>query len=161
MKDLYRKTLLAFGATIGIVILILLSPVLIILLPYFIIKSKQSEKEYQHFLAENNGKKFFCYTSRKKSKELIEKSVLPLLDKDIHVILLNGKNPISDFPSKYISTMLYRIKNIGFPNIMKIVNQKVTDISLKKEFHNNKYNQTGIIKFGEIIKSGFNLIDNK
>lgn len=44
------------------------------------------------FLNENEGKNFFCYNNRKKSKDYIEKSILLSLNKDVEIVYLKGRN---------------------------------------------------------------------
>ena len=91
--------------------------------------------EYQTFLNENEGQEFFCYTSRKNSKNWIEQELLPKLKDDIEIIFLDGRTPISKSPQKFISHSLYRIESIGFPNVMKVVNGKMLDSSLHNELY--------------------------
>lgn len=91
--------------------------------------------KYQKFLNENEGQAFFCYTSRRGSKYLIEQNLLPALSENIETILLNGKQPISRFPEKFISHALYKINNVGFPSVMKIIDGKMVDTSLHNEFY--------------------------
>jgi hypothetical protein len=77
------------------------------------------------------------------------------------VIFLNGKIPKSNFPEKFISRMLYRIDNIGFPNIMKIVDGKVIDISLKKEFYKELNKDPEVSRISNLIYLGFQIIEDK
>ena len=161
MRDIFGKIKLTVGKTFAIIVLILLSPIFIILIPFFAFGNRKFDKEYKLFLDSNNGKKFFCYTSRKGIKEYVENTVIPLLDSDINIIFLNGKTPKSEFPEDCISRMLYRIENIGFPNIMKIVNGEVIDISLKKEFYNELNNKMETSKFIETLKLEFQVMDKK
>lgn len=160
MKDLLGRIKLTFGITLGIVIFILLSPLLLVILPLFIFENRKTEKKYQEFLNNNNGRKFFCYTSRKYVCNFIENRILPSMNNDINIIFLNGKIPISDFPEKIISRMLYRINNIGFPNIMKIVDGKVIDISLKKEFYQELNKNAEVSTIINLINLGFQIIDD-
>jgi hypothetical protein len=116
--------------------------------------------KFANFLSLNDGKKFFCYTSRNNSKEIIESQILSQLDKDISIIFLDGKKPISEYPVQSISWILYRIKNIGFPNIMKIENGKVIDISLKREFY-HAINTNTIPDFIKLLHLKFDELDQK
>lgn len=104
---------------------------------YYLLKKRINtfKNDYRNFLSLMEGKQLFCYTSRSNCKDWVESELLPVLDKNIEVILLNGKTPISNFPSQYISHALHNIKNIGFPNVMKIVNGEVRDASLHNEFY--------------------------
>lgn len=159
MKEVLIKFEILFGVFFGIVLFLIISPFLLIWLPYLKYNNRKIEKAYNDFLDANEGKKFFCYTSKRKSKKIVEELILPELKDDVNIILLDGKKPISDFPVQFISRMLYRIDNVGFPNIMEIINGNVTDISLKKEFYNElsrgkvKENFNGVVKLGfEILK---------
>ncbi|MBO9702643.1 MAG: hypothetical protein J7604_20695 [Sporocytophaga sp.] len=135
----FNKIAIQFGIGLlilgSIAILILLIPLLLLFSPFIIFSNARNEEEYKEFLTQNEGKKFFCYTSKKKSRTIIETIILPQLDPDIHIILLDGKIPVSEFPQRHISPILYSITHLGFPNIMKIQNGRVLDISLKKEFY--------------------------
>ena len=57
--------------------------------------------------------------------------------------------------------MLYRIDNIGFPNIMKIVDGKVIDISLKREFYKELNKDAEVSRITNLIDLGFQIIDDK
>lgn len=161
MKDILGKIKLTFGITFGIIIFIVLIPILLIFLPFMTFKNRKSDKEYQEFLNNNNGKKFFCYTSRKYVCDFVEDRILPLMDEDINVIFLNGKIPKSNFPERFISRMLYRIDNVGFPNIMKIADGKVIDISIKKEFYKELNKDADASSITNLINLGFKIIDDK
>lgn len=161
MKDILGKIKLTFGITFGIIIFIALIPILLIVMPFLTFENRKFDKEYQEFLNNNNGKKFFCYTSRKYVCDFVENRILPLMDNDINVIFLNGKIPKSNFPERFISRMLIRIDNIGFPNIMKIVDGKVIDISLKREFYRELNKDAEVSKITNLIDLGFKTIDDK
>ena len=118
---------------------------------------KQQKERFEAFLLSNNGIELFCYTNRKRFCEVIEEEIIPSLDKSINIVKLNGKEPQTELDKEMISYALYRIKNIGFPNVMKIVNGKLIDLSMHKEVYdciNNgkSENLAGIVssKFKEI-----------
>lgn len=98
---------------------------------------RKFEKEYAEFLSENEGLEIFCYTNRDKFQNIIESKLLPDLDKTINVIKLIGKKPKTKLEQRFISRTLYSIKNVGFPNVMKIVDGQVLDISLHSEIYNS------------------------
>lgn len=125
-------------------------PLIVILV---IIASNQSKRErnkflerYQEFLNQNEGQEFFCYTNRKEFVDVIEQQLITKLDSTIKIIKLEGKDPITDLNREFISYALNRLINIGFPNVMKINNGVVEDISL----HNEIYNAINNKKFGEL-----------
>ncbi len=100
-----------------------LSPLVIVLFVLGYLRTIKSEKEYVKFLREIDGTKFFCYNNRKKNKDFIEKNILQTLPSDIKVIYLEGKTPKSDYDQKFISVLLYSIKDRkGFPYLLKISN---------------------------------------
>ncbi|WP_218598873.1 hypothetical protein [Polaribacter sp. NJDZ03] len=75
------------------------------------------------FLNENEGKNFFCYNNRKKSKDYIEKSILLSLNKDVEIVYLKGRNIESKYNKEFISEALYGLKQYSkFPHLMKIRN---------------------------------------
>lgn len=99
-------------------------------------KQIEYEKEFLEKLKKHNDVELFVYTSRKKSKQLIEDSIIPNLDKNINVIFLNGRSVHSEsLDNKFVSIVLYRIKNKGFPNIIRISEGRILDTSLKDSFY--------------------------
>jgi hypothetical protein len=119
----------------------------IILLFFFVVgysnykDKKQFELEYSEFLSKNEGMELFCYTNREKFEKVIETKILPSLDESIHVVKLIGKEATTNLDKKYISHALYRIKNIGFPNVMRVVNGQLLDVSLHSEIYNSINNE--------------------
>ncbi len=91
--------------------------------------------EYKNFLNQNEGQKFFCYTNRKNSVKAIEENVLPLLDDSINIVKLVGKKPHTDLDERSIGYALYNLQNIGFPNVMQIINGEMHDVSLHKKMY--------------------------
>lgn len=123
--------------TVNIVSLFLwLSPLVIVLFVLGYFRTIKSEREYEDFLLTIDGTKFFCYNNRKKNKEFIEKIILPTLSSDIKVIYLDGKTPKSDYDQKFISRLLYSIKDRkGFPYLLKISNGQLVDKSISNDFY--------------------------
>jgi hypothetical protein len=107
---------------------------------------KLFKQEYREFLLINEGLELFCYTSRSTFCDYIESNILPNLDPAIRVIKMEGKNPITNLPVKFISYALYHLEHPGFPNLMKIKNGAMKDISL----HNPIYNAINNKKYEEI-----------
>nr|CAP48542.1 putative integron gene cassette protein [uncultured bacterium] len=123
-------------------IFILFLPIIVVflvimgLVSLFIKEDKRFTEEYGDFIKEHEGAEFFCYTNRKNSKHFVEKYILSALEPKINVIYLEGKKPQSQFNEQVISHMLYNINQIGFPNVMKIKEGQVVDLSLHKELYN-------------------------
>lgn len=110
---------------------------------------KQKErflKRYREFLAAHEGEEFFCYTNRKEFVDVIEQQLIPMLDPKLNIIKMEGKTPITDLNHEFVSYAFYRLDNIGFPNVMKINNGVMMDISL----HNEIYNAINNKKFSDI-----------
>lgn len=103
-------------------------------------------KRYREFLAAHEGEEFFCYTNRKEFVDVLEQQLIPKLGLKINIIKLEGKTPITDLNHEFVSYALYRLDNIVFPNVMKINNGVMMDISL----HNEIYNAINNKKFSDI-----------
>ncbi len=107
------------------------------------------------WLKDHEGEIFFCYTNRKNSIKEIEQYILPKLDSSIHIVFLEGKKPKSELDNRFVSHSLYRLENVGFPNVMRVVNGKMQDYSL----HNPVYsaiNQSRLSELGNITKQAIN-----
>jgi hypothetical protein len=132
-KDILLIILLVI---IGIPLLILAIPFMLIIMPLGYFQRKKFEKKYASFLAENNGKNFFCYNNRKNSKKYIEEDIVPNLNDGIEIVYLNGKKIESEYNSEFISEALYGLKHYNkFPHLMKIRNGKLIDISINNPFY--------------------------
>lgn len=164
MRQIKNFLQILFGSVIGIIIFVIFLPVILVLsiiaFPIIWLISFKFNKGYKRFLETHEGQKFFCYTSRKTSKGYVEKEILPLLSRDIEIIYLDGREPISKFPREYISAALYRIKNYGFPNIMEIVNGRMLDLSLKKELYETINQTKPPTGFTDLVERRFNTFHN-
>jgi hypothetical protein len=140
-------------------------PFIILMTPLFYFRQKKFEKEYSAFLIEQNGKNFFCYNNRKKSKQFIEEVIIPNLSKDIEIIHLNGRKIESKYPKEFISTILYSLKTYNkFPHLVKVRDGKLLDKSINNIFYLilNQHKpqsrlQTEINQFFEIIEEKKNV----
>jgi len=119
---------------LGILGIVFFIPLMIL---FFIVKSDPNRlaflQEYATFLEENDGKEFFCYKSSHRDQqkmEWVEQQVLPLIESDVEIVCLDGRTPKCNLPMRFVSQALYNIQNVGFPNVMKIVDGKMLDISL-------------------------------
>ncbi|WP_210330270.1 hypothetical protein [Aliikangiella sp. G2MR2-5] len=109
-------------------------------------ENKRFKEAYDAFLEENEGSEFFCYTNRELFCSFIEEKLIPNLEGDIFIVKLEGKVPKSEFDEKFMSYSLCRLRNVGFPNVMKIVNGQFIDHSI----HNEIYNAINNEKFDEV-----------
>lgn len=115
---------------------IVLLPFIILTTPFFYFRRKKFEKEYSAFLIEKDGKNFFCYNNRKKSKQFIEEVIIPSLSKDIEIIYLNGRKIESKYPEEFISNIFYSFKTYNkFPHLAKVRNGKILDKSINNIFY--------------------------
>jgi hypothetical protein len=135
LKDIITLIILAL---IGIVLVLLLSPVLILSGINNHFKNKRNEKLYLDDLLEIDGHKLFCYNNRKDCQEFIEKVIIPTLPKDVKLIFLDGKYPKSDYSERFASRVLYRIENqVGFPYLLKIQGGILIEKSVNNELYNS------------------------
>lgn len=137
MNIIFDKFILVLISINIVGLFLLLSPIIIILFILNYFNSLKSEKKYADFLLRINGTKFFCYNNKKNSRDFIEKNILPLLPSDIKVIFLDGKMPVSDYDPKFISRILYKIKDRkGFPYLIEVSNGQLIDKSINNDFYN-------------------------
>lgn len=150
--------------TLGIVLLLLVvSVVLILLSPLFILffikihfEERAFNKKYVIFLQNIEGTRFFCYNNKTNSYSYINRNILPILSTDIKVIFLDGKVPKSDYETKFISHMLYQIKDRkGFPYLLKVSQGRLIDKSINNDFYNTKNQDKDIHLLSEKINQFF------
>ena len=119
-------------------------------------ETKRFNEAYDSFLEENEGREFFCYTNRERFCSFIEEKLIPNLDDGIFIVKLEGKVPKSVFDEKFISYSLHRLNNVGFPNVMKIVNGQFIDYSIRNKVYNainnEKYNEVQAIVEEALLK---------
>ncbi|MFD2717630.1 hypothetical protein ACFST9_02815 [Hymenobacter monticola] len=113
---------------------------LIPIIPFFMLHAhfsdKQFEKDYSQFLERMAGACFFCYNSRKSSVEFARDVIVPELATSVHIVFVNGKEVEFGADSKYISRMLYDIKERkGFPYLLKIEDGQVANMSVNNQFY--------------------------
>ena len=138
---------------------LILSPLIIILFIFNYFASLKSDKKYADFLLTINGMKFFCYNNKKNSKDFIEKNILPALTSDIKVIFLDGKVPISDYDPKFISRILYKIKDRkGFPYLIKVSNGQLIDKSINNDYYNTMNQNKDVEQLSKKIMSFYQLL---
>ncbi len=120
-------------------VFIILSPVLVPFITHSFFQNRLFNKEYKAYLQSIEGKKFFVYNSRTNSYSYIKNNLLPRLPKDVEVIYLNGKDPVTNLNKNYISHALYSIKDRkGFPYLLRVENGEIKDKSINNVFYNTK-----------------------
>ncbi|PXY44762.1 hypothetical protein [Flavobacterium hydrophilum] len=140
MKETLKEIpLVIFLLIISIPLLILFFPVILVYFIFDYFRKKSFKKKYQDYLLLIEGKKFFCYNTRKNNHHYIEKNIVGKLSKDIEYVFLEGRNLKSELPKEYISHMLFNVSDRkGFPYLIKITNGKAIDKSISSQFYNFK-----------------------
>ena len=120
-------------ALLGITLLI---PVIPFFLIYAYFSDKKFEKDTSRFLKRMNGACFFCYNSRKSSFAFARDVIVPELASYVRVVFVDGNKVDFGSDSKYISRMLYSIKERkGFPYLLKIEDEQVRSLSVNNQFY--------------------------
>jgi hypothetical protein len=137
LKNIGQTIIIVILLLVGLGIFILFSPLIILWNINNNFDERAFNKKYIAFLQEIDGMKFFCYNNNTKSQNYIEGNILPILQRDVQVIFLDGKIPKSDYETKFISRMLYSIRNKkGFPYLLKVSNGQLIDESVNNDFYN-------------------------
>jgi hypothetical protein len=124
-------------AVIALAALVLLIPLMPFILIYLYFDQQKDQKEYNFYLQQINGAKFFCYNNRRNSVMFGKEVVVPALDPSIRVVFVDGEDIDCGPDSKHISKMLYEVKqHKGFPYLLKVVNGEVIDDSVNNLFYN-------------------------
>ncbi|WP_426059621.1 hypothetical protein [Hymenobacter sp. B1770] len=145
-KILYTALVVAFASVakyvLGITLVLVatfIAVMLVFLLSLLVISQfsdKKFHKEYKLYLERMNGARFFCYNNRKSSIAFAQDIIVPALDPSVHVVFVEGSNVKNGPDSKYISKMLYGVKERkGFPYLLKIENCQVIDTSVNNQFY--------------------------
>ena len=135
MEKFKEILLIILLVIVGFPLLILSIPFLIFIFIFKYFQKKKFEKKYLKFLKENEGKNFFCYNNRKKSKEYLEENILTNLNKEVVIVYLNGRDIESEYNKEFISEALYGLKHYTkFPHLMKIRNGQLIDKSINNPF---------------------------
>ena len=135
MEKFKNILLIILLVIVGFPLLILSIPFLIFIFIFKYFQKKKFEKKYLKFLKENEGKNFFCYNNRKKSKEYLEENIITNLNKEVVIVYLNGRDIESEYNKAFISEALYGLKHYTkFPHLMKIRNGQLIDKSINNPF---------------------------
>lgn len=144
VKEIKDTVVFVFVILFGLFVFALTIPILIVTFPFMYFDRKRFEKKYSEFLEENDNLNFFCYNTRKNSKEFIETEIIPNLSGDIEIIFLNGKTiENKKYPREFISKALFNLKNYSkFPHLMKIRKGKLIDKSINTLFYSIRNQNT-------------------
>jgi hypothetical protein len=114
-------------------------------------------KEYKLYLAKMNGTCFFFYNNRKSSLAFVRESVLPMLDPSIQVIFVNGKKIEAIDDAKFLSQMLYEVKERkGFPYLLKVSGEQVHSCSINNQFYGIMSNKKPLAPLMQRVNSFYN-----
>jgi hypothetical protein len=129
-----------FLCSIGAGLFFIFSPLLFVYIPvviYGYIDYIVFIKNYQKYMQTIEGTKFFCYNSRTNKQSYIKNNIIPVLPKDVKLIYLNGRTPITEYQPQYISHALKSIKDRkGFPYLLKISGGQLIVKSINNDFYN-------------------------
>ena len=96
----------------------------------------------EDFLHRVNGSSFFFYNSRRNSVEFAKETVVPQLQPATKVIFVDGEDIDCGPDSKFVSHMLYDIKEKqGFPYLIKVIDEEPVYYSVNNLFYNTMTNK--------------------
>ena len=133
---------------------ILLIPIgillLILLLPYFLIRDWLQTGKVKQFLMQHNHTYFFIYSSGKKKAAYCEKQIIPTLPPGVEIVKYDGEKFDSFFtPETYFS--LINPSEKGYPIIGKIEEGKIYTESLKDDFSHLVLREKEVKRFVEVL----------
>lgn len=160
LTKILTEILLGLIMTVFIVVSI---PIIIIVMPFTYYINWKRERQLKKYVSKLGEKNFFCYNNRTDAKAFIEKELIPKLHKDIELIYLDGRQPISSYAHDHISLALYKLKNYTrFPHLLKIRDGQMIDESVNNEFFNTMTQNKPLDKLLDDINVFFGLTgDNK
>lgn len=124
-------------ALTGLVFYLLFLPLILLCLPFNYWQKKKFKKQFVAFLKENEGKNFFCYNNKEKTKSYIEQQLLPDLKEPIELVYLNGKTVITATNPTMISATLHQLQHYtGFPHLIKIREGQLMEHSINNLLYN-------------------------
>lgn len=129
-----------FTAAVLIILLILLSPILVPLIIYTIIRDWINDRRFESFLRANDGAKYFCYTARKTSCEYVKENVLPQLPPGTRVIYLSDRrNAIDSLDDEipFFDHIVWRMKKTSgsYPYVSKVSKGDLITISINQKLY--------------------------
>jgi hypothetical protein len=137
VSESLRRTLLIIALVFLVIIAVpLLVPLLIGGVATSWVNNMKFKQRYKAFLKANDEMVFFCYSDLRDRHEWIEAHILKQLDPVLNIIFVEGNVPRSEFDNRCVSYMLDHVKNKGCPNLLRISNGQVFDISLQKDMEN-------------------------
>ncbi|QIL78272.1 MULTISPECIES: hypothetical protein [Hymenobacter] len=133
----FAKYLIGIGLLLGALFVAIGILALIGFLISSFFSNKKFQEEYKEFLHRADGSCFFFYNSRKSSVEFAKHAVVPHLDPTTRVVFVDGEEIDCGPDSKFISHMLYGVKEKkGFPYLIKVIDEQALDCSVNNLFYN-------------------------
>ena len=120
------------------------------------VNNMQLKQRYRMFLESNDELVFFCYTDRRNKHDWVEQNILPHLDSALNFIFVEENEPKSDFDPRCIAVMLDNVTNGGCPNLMRITNGNVLDISLQHDMQSIQDQKLDSSAFVQLIHARLN-----
>jgi hypothetical protein len=117
------------------------------------INTSQFKEQYKAFLKGCDGYVFYCYSDRSQKQVYVQENILPHLDPSLNIIYVQGREPQSDFNQRFISIMLDSLTSKGCPNLIRISDGQVLDVSLHKAWELAIEQENDPAKFVQIIHS--------
>jgi hypothetical protein len=149
---------IALLVVVAVAFLIVLLPVIVLMLIGEAINRPKRDKEYYDYLKLIDGTCFFCYNNRRDIQAFIEGNIVSMLDPNIKVIFLNGKEPVSDYEQGIVSRMLYSIQDRrGFPYLIKVCGGQLVDKSINNDVYNTMRQGKNINDLKEKIDTFFGM----
>lgn len=106
-----------------------------IILPLIVFSEVSFNLEFRKFLKTHQGAKFFCYTSKRKSKTFIEEYVVPALDPGVHIIYLEGRSSVSNLDKRLVSQIIRHMGRSNLPGFAKFADGRMVIVSLHNELY--------------------------
>jgi hypothetical protein len=119
------------------IILLVLSPILIPIYAYQLIKAKIEDIRFRHYLRSTEGKRYFCYTNRTTSQQYVRESILPFLPPDTEVIYITDKGFNLGDDTPFLPSIVTTLRRApgGFPFATIVSNGRL----VTRSFNNKLY----------------------
>lgn len=127
-------------AFVGVGLLfIILSPILVPLITFALLREWYREAKFRRFLKRNEGAKYFCYPSKETGVKFAREVLIPKLNPDVHIVYLSQRGlTVLDAESE-MSARIGRTAGAGkrsnYPCVVKIVNGKIVARPVNREFY--------------------------
>lgn len=154
IKDITKTIRAILIGAAFVLVAVILSPIILIFCVLVYFQNSTTKEKYLEYLRSIEGTKLFCYNSRANYQSYIRNNIIPLLPKDVKLVYLDGKVPVSEYEQQYISHALYNIKDRkGFPYLLKIHDGQLVDQSINNEFYNTMNQNKDVRPLLEKIES--------